>query len=149
MYHVHTHTHTHERPQGGVIGFFLTHTHTHTVPPSAPLGLAVENRTDTTVSLTWQEPASAGGGSNLEYNLFFQTPGADSRTLFGSASETEGLITGLSPFLSYTLSVSSETSVTGTIPEALFSERSASVTVAETQPGECVVLRCIRTLHYI
>jgi hypothetical protein len=125
----------------------ITHTHIP-VPPSAPVGLTVENRTDTTVSLRWQEPASAGGGSSLEYNLFFQTPGVDSRSLFGTVSETEGLITGLSPFLSYTLSVSSETSVSGEIPEMLFSERSANITVAESQSGE-YILRCMTTLHLI
>ena len=91
-----------------------------------------------TVSLTWQEPTSAGGGSDLQYNLFFQTPGADSRTLFGTVSETQGEITGLSPFLSYTLFVSSETSVTGSIPEELFSQRSVDATVAETRLGEYV-----------
>ena len=121
----------------------IHHPHTCTVPPSAPLGLTVENRTDTTVSLMWQEPNSAGGGSDLQYNLFFQTPGADSRTLFDTVSETQGEITGLSPFLSYTLFVSSETTVTGAIPEELFSQRSVDVTVTETRSGECIMCESI------
>ena len=111
---------------------------THTVLPSAPLDLMVENRTDTTVFLIWEPPNSAGGGSNLEYELSFQPPGADSRTVFGRVSATEGQITGLCQFLNYTLFVSSETTVTEPIPEELFTDRSISTFVNAAQPGEHV-----------
>lgn len=69
-------------------------------PPSAPKNVTVKDTTDTTATLNWAHPNSVGG--SYEIYLMTSNPAAPYYRLATlSSSQTEYVVTGLSPNTSY------------------------------------------------
>ena len=87
--------------------------------PSAPTGLTSTSPTDTTVSLSWEVPASNGGRTDgVSYTIRFKTLGTDFQDYNPSSiiTSTSADISGLSPVTTYTFVVVANNKVTKEFP---------------------------------
>ena len=113
-------------------------------PPSAPTGLvALASRT--TAALRWSAPADTGGAPITSYVATFRPSNGASFTATFDGTATSGMVTGLTPEVTYVVTIKAVTRV-GASPDstsstALWTERPAvprDVTV-QAQPGSAVI----------
>ena len=112
--------------------------------PSAPTGLvALASRT--TAALRWSAPADTGGAPITSYVATFRPSNGASFTATFDGTATSGMVTGLTPEVTYVVTIKAVTRV-GASPDstsstALWTERPAvprDVTV-QAQPGSAVI----------
>lgn len=104
-------------------------------PPSAPKNVTVKDTTDTTATLNWAHPNSVGG--SYEIYLMTSNPTAPYYRLATlSSSQTEYVVTGLSPNTSYNFvmrSVNSTQASAYTVPVTALTRYGADANVPETE----------------
>ena len=104
-------------------------------PPSAPKNVTVKDTTDTTATLNWAHPNSVGG--NYEIYLMTSNPAAPYYRLATlSSSQTEYVVTGLSPNTSYNFvmrSVNSTQASAYTVPVTALTRYGADANVPVTE----------------
>ena len=64
-------------------------------PPSEPRNVRIISTTSTSITLTWDPPASLGGRSDLSYILWYQEEGNETLVVGGTVTTTTGTISGI------------------------------------------------------
>ena len=105
--------------------------------PSAPRDLAVADRTNTTITVTWQPPEDNGGRDDvfyiLEYRQLEEVDFTENETVFN----TMYTITGLRPNTQYVIRVTAENGVCDQEPTSL-PERRIQIVSNTTEGGKSV-----------
>ena len=64
-------------------------------PPSEPRNVRIISTTSTSITLTWDPPASMGGRSDISYILWYQEEGNETLVNGGTVTTTTGTISGI------------------------------------------------------
>ena len=108
--------------------------------PDAPSGLTSTSLTDTTVSLSWEEPASNGGRTDgVEYTIRFKTLGMDFQDYNPPSiiTSTSADVSGLSPVTTYTFVVIADNKVTKEFPHEFPPAPRTSAELIVTTKSSC------------